>query len=99
MLETLSIHSANQIDRISGTQAANKQGTMTSYLTRQKHAKERLGAALQKMNDATRDVHKSGIDVDISTLTIHTPRGPMVQVDLKTFRAYDAPPVLRLVEE
>lgn len=72
---------------------------MTSYLTRQKHAKERLGAALQQMNDAIRDVHKSGIDVDISTLTIHTPRGPMVQVDLKTFRAYGAPPVLRLVEE
>ncbi|GLR61925.1 hypothetical protein GCM10007919_66550 [Rhizobium indigoferae] len=72
---------------------------MTSHLTRQKHAEERLGAALQQMNYAIRDVHKSGIDVDISTLTIHTPRGPMVQVDLKAFHAYGAPPVLRLVEE
>jgi hypothetical protein len=51
------------------------------------------------MNDAISDVHKSGIDVDISTLTMHTPRGPMVQVDLKAFRACGAPPVLRLVEE
>ncbi|AUW47358.1 MULTISPECIES: hypothetical protein [Rhizobium] len=72
---------------------------MTSHLTRQKHAEERLGAALQQMNDAIRDAHKSGIDVDISTLTMHTPRGPMVQADLKAFRAYGAPPVLRLVEE
>ncbi|MBY5579175.1 hypothetical protein [Rhizobium leguminosarum] len=72
---------------------------MTPYLKRQKQAEERLGTALQQMNDAIRDVHKSGIDVDISTLTIHTPRGPMVQVDLKTFRAYGAPPVLRLVEK
>ncbi|CAK10310.1 hypothetical protein E0I74_15015 [Rhizobium laguerreae] len=72
---------------------------MTSHLARQKHAEERLGAALQQMNDAIRDVHKSGIDVDISTLTMHTPRGPMVQVDLKAFRACGAPPVLRLVEE
>ncbi len=39
------------------------------------------------MTDAIHDVHKSAIDVDISTLTIHTPRGPMVQVDLKTFHA------------
>ena len=38
---------------------------MTPYLTRQKHAEERLGTALQQMNDAIRDVHKSGIDVDI----------------------------------
>lgn len=73
--------------------------TMTSHLTRQKHAEERLGAALQQMNDAIRNVHKTGIDVDISTLTIHTPRGPMVQVDLKTFRPYGAPTVLRLVDE
>jgi hypothetical protein len=51
------------------------------------------------MNDAIRDVHKSGIDVDLSTLTMHTPRGPMVQVDLKTFSSYGAPPVLRLVEK
>ncbi|MGZ2505294.1 hypothetical protein EHI47_10885 [Rhizobium leguminosarum] len=72
---------------------------MTPYLTRKKHAEERLGTALQQMNDAIRDVHKSGIDVDISTLTMHTPRGPMVQVDLKTFRAYGAPPVMRLVED
>ncbi len=72
---------------------------MTFHLTRQKHAKERLGAALQQMNDAIRDVHKSGIEVDISTLTMHTPRGPMVQVDLKTLRGYGAPPVLRLVKE
>jgi hypothetical protein len=39
------------------------------------------------MTDAIHDVHKSAIDVDISTLTIHAPRGPMVQVDLKTFHA------------
>ncbi|NKK80798.1 hypothetical protein GFL51_25800 [Rhizobium leguminosarum bv. viciae] len=72
---------------------------MTPNLTRRKHAEERLGAALQQMNDAIRNLHKSGIDVDISTLTIHTPRGPMVQVDLKTVRPYGAPPVLRLVQE
>ncbi|MGR9285923.1 hypothetical protein [Rhizobium johnstonii] len=72
---------------------------MTPYLTRQKHAEERLGTALQQMNDAIRDLHKSGIDVDISTVTMHTPRGPMVQVDLKTYRAYGASPVLRLVED
>ncbi|NKK54244.1 hypothetical protein DB728_05005 [Rhizobium leguminosarum bv. viciae USDA 2370] len=72
---------------------------MTSNLTGQKHAEERLGAALQQMNDAIRDLHKSGIDVDISTLTMHTSRGPMIQVDLKAFRAYGAPPVFRLVGE
>ncbi|MGO7345516.1 hypothetical protein ACC713_35140, partial [Rhizobium johnstonii] len=35
----------------------------------------------------------------LSTVTMHTPRGPMVQVDLKTYRAYGASPVLRLVED
>ncbi|WP_320203028.1 hypothetical protein [Agrobacterium rosae] len=42
---------------------------MTSQVTRQKHAEDRLAAALREFNDAIRDVHKSGLDVDISTLT------------------------------
>ncbi|MCM2432112.1 hypothetical protein [Agrobacterium rosae] len=71
---------------------------MTSQVTRQKHAEDRLAAALREFNDAIRDVHKSGLDVDISTLTMHTQRGPMVQVDLRTFRLDGAPPLLKVVE-
>ena len=70
---------------------------MTSLLTRQKHYEERLAAAMRQFNAAIRDVHKSGLDVDISFLTMHTQRGPMVQVDLRTIRLDGAPPVLRLV--
>lgn len=65
---------------------------------RQKHHQERLAIAMRQFNDAIRDVHKSGLDVDISFLTMHTQRGPMVQVDLRTFRLDGAPPVLRVVE-
>ncbi|KAA3510082.1 hypothetical protein [Agrobacterium rosae] len=72
---------------------------MTSQLTRQKYAEERLAVALRQFNEAIRDVHKSGLDVEISSLTMHTQRGPMVQVDLRTFRLDGAPPVLRLVKE
>ena len=72
-------------------------GTTISHITRQKHAEERLGIALRQLNDAIRDVHKSGLDVNISTLTMHTPRGPLIQVDLNTFCASGAPPVLQLV--
>ncbi|WP_244475399.1 hypothetical protein [Rhizobium sp. Leaf311] len=55
---------------------------MTPLITRQKQAEELLATALRQLNGAIHDVHKSGLDVEISTLTIHTPRGPMVQVDL-----------------
>ncbi|KQM34592.1 hypothetical protein ASF03_21320 [Rhizobium sp. Leaf68] len=65
---------------------------------RRKHYEERLAAALRQFNDAIRDVHKSGLDVDISFKTMHTQRGPMVQVDLCTFRLEGAPPVLKAVE-
>ncbi|WP_421362185.1 hypothetical protein [Agrobacterium rosae] len=71
---------------------------MTSQATRQRYAEDRLASALRQFNDAIRDVHKSGLDLDISTLTMHTPRGPMVQVDLRTFRLDGAPPVLRLMK-
>lgn len=71
---------------------------MDTVHTRRKHYEERLAAALRQFNDAIRDVHKSGLDVDISTLTMHTPRGPMVQVSLCTFRLDGAPPVLKAVE-
>ncbi len=54
--------------------------------------------ALRQLNDAIKEVHKTGLDVDVSTLTMHTSRGPMTQVDLKTFRADGAPPVLKVVE-
>ena len=71
---------------------------MNSIYDRQKHHQERLAIAMRQFNDAIRDVHKSGLDVDISFLTMHTQRGPMVQVDLRTFRLDGAPPVLRVVE-
>ncbi|UXS00846.1 hypothetical protein [Agrobacterium tumefaciens] len=71
---------------------------MTSQLKRQKQAEGQLAAALRNFNDAIRDIHKSGLDVDISVLTMSTQRGPMVQVDLRTFPLDGAPPVLRVVE-
>ncbi|NWJ27463.1 hypothetical protein [Rhizobium sp. RM] len=71
---------------------------MTSQLTRQKQAEGQLAVALRNFNDAIRDVHKSGLDVDISVLTMSTQRGPMVQVDLRTFPLDGAPPVLRVAE-
>ncbi len=72
---------------------------MNSLSDRRKHYGERLGAALRQLNDAIRDCHKSGLDVDVSTLIAHTQRGPMVQVDLRTFRLEGAPPVLRVVDD
>lgn len=72
---------------------------MKTLHDRQKHYEERLDAALRQFNDAIRDIHKSYLDVDISFLTVHTPRGPMVQVDLRTFPLDGAPPALRLVKE
>jgi hypothetical protein len=71
---------------------------MDSIHARRKHYDERLGAALRQLNDAIRDCHKSGLDVDVSTLTMHTQRGPMVQVDLRTFRLDGSPPALTVVE-
>lgn len=73
--------------------------TMNSIFDRRKRYGERLGTALRDLNDAIRDCHKSGLDVNVSTLTMHTPRGPMVQVDLRTFRLEGAPPALRMVED
>lgn len=70
---------------------------MTPLITRQKQAEELLATALRQLNGAIHDVHKSGLDVEISTLTIHTPRGPMVQVDLHTFGLDASPPVLKVV--
>lgn len=72
---------------------------MDTIHTRRKHYEERLAAALRQFNDAIRDVHKSGLDVEISTLTMHTQRGPMVQVDLCTFRLDGAPPILRIATD
>ncbi|UXS01613.1 hypothetical protein [Agrobacterium tumefaciens] len=71
---------------------------MTSQLTRQKQAEQRLASALRLFNDAIREAHEVGLDIDISELTMHTPRGPMIRVDLKTFPLKGAPPVLRVVE-
>lgn len=65
---------------------------------RRKHYEECLAVASRQFNDAIRDVDKSGLDVDISTLTMHTQRGPMVQVSLCTFRLDGAPPLLKVVE-
>ena len=50
------------------------------------------------INGAIRDAHKSYLDVDINFLTMHTPRGPMVQVDLRTFTLDGGPPVLNVVK-
>lgn len=53
---------------------------------RHRHYEEPLATFLRQYNDAIRDVHKSGLDVDISTKRVRTQRGQMVQVDLCTFR-------------
>ena len=70
---------------------------MDTIHARRKHYEERLAVASRQFNDAIRDVHKSGLDVDISFKTMHTQRGPMVQVDLCTFRLDGAPPLLKVV--
>lgn len=72
---------------------------MDSIHARRKHYEERLAAALRQLNDAIRDVHKSGLDVDISKVTMHTQRGPMLQVDLRTFRLEGAPPILKIATD
>lgn len=71
---------------------------MTSQMKQQKQAEGQLAAALRNFNDAIRDVHKTGLDVDISVLKMSTQRGPMVQVDLRTFPLDGVSPVLRVVE-
>lgn len=72
---------------------------MDTIHARRKHYEERLAVALRQLNDAIRDVHKSGLDVDVSTVTMHTQRGPMLQVDLYTFRLEGAPPILRIATD
>ena len=70
---------------------------MISRISRQKNAEQRLAMALRQLNDAIKEVHKTGLDVEVSTLAMMTSRGPLTQVDLKTFRAEGAPPVLKVV--
>ncbi len=41
--------------------------------------------------------NKTGLDVEVSTLAMTTSRRPLTQVDLKTFKAEGAPPVLKVV--
>ncbi len=53
--------------------------------------------ALRQLNDAVRDLHKSGLDVEIMELTMLTSRGDMKQLDIRTFRAEGAPPDLKVV--
>ncbi|MQB19679.1 hypothetical protein DXT90_03425 [Agrobacterium tumefaciens] len=72
---------------------------MDSIHARRKHYEQQLAAALRQLNEAIRDVHKSGLNVDVSTVTMHTQRGPMVQVDLFTFRLEGAPPVLKIATD
>lgn len=66
--------------------------------SRRQHYNEKLGVALRQLNEAIRDCHKSGLDVDVSTKTMHTERGPMVIVDLCTFRLDGAPPIMKIVD-
>ncbi len=70
---------------------------MITRITRQKDAKQRLSMALRQLNDAVRDLHKSGLDVEIMELTMLTSRGDMKQLDIRTFRAEGAPPDLKVV--
>lgn len=70
---------------------------MIIRIARQKNAEQRLAMALRQLNDATKEIHKTGLNVELSTLTTITSRGPLTQVDLKTFRAEGAPPVLKVV--
>lgn len=71
---------------------------MNSLHSRRQHYSEKLGIALRQLNEAIRDCHKSGLDVELSTKTMHTERGPMVVVDLRTFRLDGSPPIMRIVE-
>ena len=70
---------------------------MITRITRQKNAEQRLAMALRQMNDAIKEIHKTGLDVEVSTLHMMTSRGPLTQLDLRTFRADGAPPVLKVV--
>ncbi|MGP4752856.1 hypothetical protein [Agrobacterium pusense] len=70
---------------------------MISRITRQKDAKQRMSMALRQLNDAVRDLHKSGLDVEIMELTMLTSRGDVKQFDMRTFRAEGAPPDLKVV--
>lgn len=72
---------------------------MDSIHSHRKHYEQQLAAALREANEAIRDVHKSSLDVDISTVTVHTQRGPMLQVDLCTFRLEGAPPILKIATD
>lgn len=70
---------------------------MITRITRQKNAEQRLAMALRQMNDAIKEIHKTGLDVEIMELTMLTSRGDMKQFDIRTFRAEGAPPDLKLV--
>ncbi|ANV25015.1 hypothetical protein [Agrobacterium pusense] len=70
---------------------------MITRITRQKNAEQRLAMALRQMNDAIKEIHKTGLDVEVSTLQMMTSRGDMKQFDIRTFRAEGAPPVLKVV--
>jgi hypothetical protein len=71
--------------------------SMITRIARHKNAEQRLAMALRQFNDAIKEIHKTGLDVEVSTLEMMTSRGPLTQVDLKTFRAEGAPPVLKVV--
>jgi hypothetical protein len=71
--------------------------SMITRIARHKNAEQRLAMALRQFNDANKEIHKTGLDVEVSTLEMMTSRGPLTQVDLKTFRAEGAPPVLKVV--
>lgn len=72
---------------------------MDSIHVRRKHYEQQLAVALRQLNDAICNVHKSGLDVAVSTVIMHTQRGPMVQVDLHTFRLEGAPPILKIATD
>ncbi len=71
---------------------------MDSIHARRKFCEQRLAMVLSQLNEAICDLHKSGLDVDISTVIKHTQRGPMLQVNAYTYKLYGAPPVLRVVD-
>ncbi|WP_244634918.1 hypothetical protein [Agrobacterium salinitolerans] len=85
------------LNGIAGAPPGKGAVTMISRITRQKDAKQRLSMALRQLNDAVRDLHKSGLDVEIMELTMLTSRGDMKQFDIRTFRAEGAPPDLKVV--
>lgn len=82
-----------------GALSAQVAVTVITRITHQKNAKQRLSIALLQLNDAVRDLHKSGLDVEIMGLAILTPRGDMKQFDIRTYRAEGAPPDLKVVRE